>query len=365
MRAELRTAHLHYGNGVQLHTAASGNVASLHALYLLLHDENLDAIAEVRINIPYLNGYGPQAVIDDALATLAKANWAQGAGALLAELDEWAAGCTLPVRNLIDVALHDWLAKRAGVALAVYLGAQPAPNAAWGTNQTLFWSPFDTFIQQARAYVARGYRELKVRVAVADFAEDLRRIKALRDEFGDEVKISADANGQWSYAGAQHHLDLLAGYGLAYLEQPIAAGDWDALGRLAETSPLPLMVDESLASPEDVARLCELRGRIWAHLKLVKLGGIGPSIAAAHSLQRAGVPFMIGQMNEGAAATAAALHVACATGPAFAELYGADGLVDDAAAGIRYAAGRVQAAAQPGLGVTFDATKTQLIRSFQ
>jgi len=32
---------------------------------------------------------------------------------------------------------------------------------------------------------------------------------------------------------------------------------------------------------------------------------------------RCGYSFMIGQMNEGAAATAAALHVACATSPAF------------------------------------------------
>ncbi|CAK8737354.1 hypothetical protein SODG_001077 [Sodalis praecaptivus] len=51
---------------------------------------------------------------------------------------------------------------------------------------------------------------------------------------------------------------------------------------------------------------------------------------------------MIGQMNEGAAATAAALHVTHLTRPRFAELYGADGLGDDPVSGLRYQHGTVQ-----------------------
>ncbi len=74
---------------------------------------------------------------------------------------------------------------------------------------------------------------------------------------------------------------------------------------------------------------------------------------------------MIGQMNEGAAATAAALHVACATSPDFAELYGADGLIDDPASGVSYAAGTVRASHASGLGVAFDAAATHLIGDFR
>ncbi len=74
---------------------------------------------------------------------------------------------------------------------------------------------------------------------------------------------------------------------------------------------------------------------------------------------------MIGQMNEGAAATAAALNVACATSPAFAELYGADGLIDDPASGVSYAAGTVHTSHAAGLGVAFDAAATQLIGDFR
>ena len=233
------------------------------------------------------------------------------------------------------------------------------------TNQTLFWSSYEDFLAQAQAYVDRGFRDLKVRVAAADFAEDLRRIAMLRTRFGTQIKIAADANGRWSATEALEKLDALAVYDLAYVEQPVPPGDWGAVDCLAARSPLPVMLDEGVATLDDIARICSYGGRILAHLKLVKLGGIAPTVAAARLLSGAGIPFMIGQMNEGAAATAAALNVACATSPAFAELYGADGLIDDPVSGVSYAAGTVHTSHASGLGVAFDAAATQLIGDFR
>ena len=63
---------------------------------------------------------------------------------------------------------------------------------------------------------------------------------------------------------------------------------------------------------------------------------------------------MIGQMNEGAAATAAAYHCTIATNPAHAELYGADGLIDDPVRGVSYANGTIRVEPTPGLGVQID-----------
>lgn len=70
LKASLRRADLHYGNGVQLHTAASGSVGELQALYLCLDDGQHQAVGEVRINITYLNGFTPDEVIAQALQAL-------------------------------------------------------------------------------------------------------------------------------------------------------------------------------------------------------------------------------------------------------------------------------------------------------
>lgn len=363
LKASLRRADLHYSNGVQLHTAASGSVGELQALYLCLDDGQHQAVGEVRINITYLNGYVPEQVVAQALQALCALPWDSDPAVLLAKMPEWAADLSMPVRTLVDCALHDLLARRAGLPLAQWLGA-PASDIRYASNQTLFWSPFEVFIAQADAYVKRGFRDLKVRIAVGTFEEDLVRLQALRDRFGDTLKIAVDVNGQWPRQQALKNLEALSRFNLAYVEQPIAAGDWVALEHLAQRSPLPLMVDEGLAGSADVDRLCALGGKLWAHLKLVKMGGIAPCLSAARQLADAAVPCMIGQMNEGAAATAAALHVACASTPRFAELYGADGLCDDPAGPLLYFDGDAQLPMTPGLGITLNLEKTELIRSF-
>lgn len=360
MRASLHRAQLHYGGSLVLHTASSGSIPWLDALYLRLDDGDVIGLGEARINVAYLNGYAPEAVIAAALRTLDATEWTRDASALLASLHQKdRARPIAPVRCLIDSALHDLLARRAGVPLAGMLSNRPIAEVAWPTNQTLFWAPFDDFLARAEGYVARGFRALKVRVAVGDGAADLRRVAALRARFGIAVTLAADANGQWSHDEALRRLEALAPYGLDYVEQPIPPGDWDAVARLAEASPIPIMLDEGLGSPEDVATLGGFGGRVYGHLKLVKLGGIAPTLAAARHLTEAGVPFMVGQMNEGGAATAAALHVACASRPAFAELYGADGLIDDPCVGVTYGEGGVRVPGGPGLGIDFDAAATQ------
>ena len=53
------------------------------------------------------------------------------------------------------------------------------------------------------------------------------------------------------------------------------------------------------------------------------------------------------------------------TTPSFAELYGADGLVDDPVSGVSYTAGAVHAERAPGLGVAFDAATTKLIGDYR
>lgn len=364
LRASLRAATLHYGNGVQLHTAASGSVAGLHALYLCLNDGQYQAVGEVRANIAYLNGYAPAEVIAHAEQALAAIDWREDPAQLLASMAGWAAPIIAPVRNLIDCALHDLLAQRAGVPLAQLLAPGCATQVRHATNQTLFWSPFEQFIAQAEGYVARGFHDLKVRIGVADFAADLQRLGALRERFGEQLSLAVDVNGQWGVGEAPYRLEQLARFNLAYVEQPIGAGDWPALEQLAARAPMPLMLDESLASAADIERLCALGGALWAHVKLVKFGGLAPSLAALRQLRQAGVTCMVGQMNEGAAATAAALHLACASTPRFAELYGADGLRDDPASPVEYTQGHAQLPAVPGLGVTLDLSATQLIRSF-
>lgn len=364
MRARLYEAKLEYAGGLVVHTASSGATPFLHELYLMLGEDGAEGLGEVRINIAYLNGLSPEQVTLEAVAALAMMPRGVRATDLLRELPAWAGQRSAPVRMLIDMALHDLLARKAGTSVGTLLGGADAGETC-ATNQTLFWTDEAEFLARAEAYVGRGFRDLKVRVGVGTPDEDVARVRLLRETFGEAVKIAIDANGAWSLAEAPRTLERLGDLGVAYAEQPLPPGDFDALLALAEKSPVPVMLDESVATAEDIERIAAAGGKLWAHLKLVKLGGIAPTVAAARRLSGAGVSFMLGQMNEGAGATAAALQVALATAPRFAELYGADGLVDDPVTGLHYADGEVLAASPLGLGVTFDPARARLIEEFR
>jgi L-alanine-DL-glutamate epimerase-like enolase superfamily enzyme len=364
MRLSLHRAMLSYGGGLLLHTASSGPVAGLDTLYLALQDaDGVAAAGEVRINIAYLNGLAAEDVVTEALALLPRLDLTPTPETLLAAPPPLLSRASAPLRMLVDLALHDLAAKRAGQPLAAFL-AKGEPSAApvsYATNQTLFISDDATFLRQAQAYVARGFRDLKVRIGAADFADDLARIRSLRERFGAGVKIAVDANAAWSLADAPARLDALAPFDLAYVEQPVAPVGLDLLARLAEASPIPIMLDESVRGEDDAMRLATGGHRLMAHLKLVKLGGLAPALRAARALAAAGVPCMIGQMNEGGLATAAALHLCAATQPRFAELYGADGLSNDPAPSLVYADGLVSAPALPGLGLSFARERTETL----
>ncbi len=354
-------AELHYA-GLTLHTASSGAVPGLDALFLVLKPaDGPSAVAEVRLNCAYLNGYDPEHLVAEAQAFARGLDWSRAPDTLRAEIA--GAPVPAPVRALFDCALWDLEARRAGLPLAHYIAGRPVPLAR-GSNQTLFLSSDAELLTRAEAYVDRGFRDLKLRFGT-DFAADLARLTLLRDRFGADLTLAIDANGAWRPSEAAARLAALAPLDLKYVEQPIPPGDWPALIALARSAPMPLMLDESMAGAADVQAAIdgfEAAGRrLWAHLKLIKTGGLTPALAAVRALEAAGVPYMIGQMNEGGLATAAAAHLALATDPVAAELYGADGLTDDPASGLSYAEGRIALPQAPGLGLTFDTRRAPRI----
>lgn len=360
MRIRLFTANLRYDSGLAVHTAASGAVSHLEEIYLFLEEGNQIGIGEVRANAAYLTGIAPADLLASVKQAVSRMSTDADPASLLAALDSEPSRVSAPVRMLIDSALRDLTARLSGITVAESIAGKTLQLAA-KTNQTLFWSPTEEFRSRAHDYVRRGFRDLKVRIGIASFEEDLARLKWLRSAFGNDVEISVDANGTWPALQAQARLESLAELGIAYVEQPVAASDWMAIEAMAMSSPLPIMLDESLASPSDVRRVCKIGGKLQAHVKLLKLGGIGGALVAVHSLIDAGIPIMIGQMNEGAAATAAAIQLAVAVAASRAELYGADGIANDPVSGVVYADGVARITGTLGMGVSFDPEKARQI----
>ena len=358
--ASLCVARVNYPSELALHTASSGRLHGLDEIYLHLErDGETVGLGEVRENIEYLTGVPASVARAALLEVLSMIDFDQPADGLLARLPELTAGHPASVAALVDCTLHDAAARACGVPLAEQLGG--VHRDAMRSNHCVFWGSDAQLERRAHALLEAGYRHIKLRVAVAGFEHDRERLKQLRRIVGPDVSLAVDANGRWTFDQACARIAELADVGVDCVEQPLSADAWDDIAVLAERVEVPIMLDESASSLADVDRIIALGGHVQAHLKLVKIGGVSNMMEATRRLAAAGVHYMIGQMNEGSAATAAAAHCAMATGAAYGELYGGDGLLDDPVLGVRYADGCVRVPYGPGLGVDLDRSAVDVI----
>lgn len=357
----LYAADLNYPRELQVHTAASGLVASLSARYLVIERSDFHGEGEVRANISYLS-HIPEGAVDPAIIALCRTlPWDAAPEDVLAAVQEHNASVPHVATAALENALIEGIARRDGVPVAQYLGG--AWSEGVDTNQCLFWGADEQFDRLTERYLGEGFCQLKVRIAVGTFDQDLARLNRLRERAGPSLSIAVDANGAWTAEEAVEKLRALEPIVLSYVEQPTTAGDWPAFRKAVASTSIPLMVDEGLASDADVDELCAIGSRALAHLKIVKLGGPSQVVAAMKRFRDAGVEVMIGQMNEGAMATAITAHCVMALKPRYAELYGCYGLLDDVTPGVSYAAGQIRTPAGPGLGTVFDPKRCRLVWS--
>ena len=187
-------------------------------------------------------------------------------------------------RNAVDCALWDWQAKRAGRRVWELFG-RPAPRPA----VTAFTLSLDTpQAMREQAALNAHHPVLKIKLGTPD---DMPRLEAVR-QGAPRSAILIDANEGWTpeiYADLAPHLLRL---GVALVEQPLPAGQDEALAHMPR--PLPVCADESC---HDRASLSALRGRYdMVNVKLDKTGGLTEALALVDAARAEGFGVMVGCM---------------------------------------------------------------------
>ncbi|MFE9680177.1 dipeptide epimerase [Streptomyces sp. NPDC006285] len=253
------------------------------------------------------------------------------------------------VTAAVGSALLDLCGKRAGVPVHRLLGARDAPRAH--TARTIGIVPARHAAAQARTLVAAGFALLKVKAGAPDPEEDLDRVRAVRAAAPD-ARVLLDPNGAWTPGQARRLVPRYAELGVEAVEQPVAPGDPEALARLAECSPLPVIADEDAVGLEDVRRLA---GRVHGvNVKLAKCGGPRAALRIAELLAGSDTALMLGCLTASTLGLAPAVHLADRA--RWADLDGHLLLADDPWTGIGGADGVVRASGLPGLGVRLSRT---------
>ncbi len=155
----------------------------------------------------------------------------------------------------IDVALWDLKAKRAGLPLAKLLGAHRDSVRCYNTSGGFLHEPIEQVLDNATRTLESGVGGIKIKVGQPDRAEDLRRVRAVREHIGDDAPLMVDANQQWDRPTAMRVGRALEEFGLVWIEEPLDAYDAEGHAALARSLDTAIASGEMLTSVAEHAEL--------------------------------------------------------------------------------------------------------------
>ena len=157
---------------------------------------------------------------------------------------------------------------------------------------------------------ARKYNIFKMKMGAIDPETDVIRACKVADELCHKASIRVDPNGKWDETTTKWAVPRLEDAGVTIIEQPMARWNLEASARVTERSNIAIMIDESVCTPEDMIKACQIKAADLVSIKLMKSGGIMPSREIAQIAMAGGVSVYMGTFLECSIGTAANMQLA-------------------------------------------------------
>jgi len=223
----------------------------------------------------------------------------------------------------VELALLDLLGRTGGRAVEALLGLQDLAGNYRYTAVLGDSSP-DRFEANLARYVQTGFRDFKIKLS-GDRARDRAKLRAISATGIRPESVRADANGLWRDARtAIRHLRAI-NYPFLAVEEPLYAGDYVGMRRIASAIDTRIILDESLLRLEQLDRLGDC-DRWIVNLRVSKMGGLLRSLELLRGLRRIGCRVVCGaHVGETSLLARAALTVAQNAGDVLFGMEGAFG----------------------------------------
>jgi L-alanine-DL-glutamate epimerase-like enolase superfamily enzyme len=246
----------------------------------------------------------------------------------------------LPAICAVSTAWHDWKSKEKEIPLFKWLRLQPPQNVK--TSVTASIGDIDTIHELSRS----GHNKIKVKLDADDtYIEPL--VKAINDS--ESLSVRVDANGSWTYDYAVKLLEALPIDKVELIEQPFPCDHTDDWKSLQKTTKIPLIMDESVKTADDVERVAGYVDGV--NVKIQKSGRLETAVEAMQMARELNLKVMLGCMIESSAGIAASCHLS-----SLADYHDLDGrllVVDDPFCGLIYDCGYLKISGSYGHGVSF------------
>ncbi|MFZ1678842.1 MAG: dipeptide epimerase [Saprospiraceae bacterium] len=209
---------------------------------------------------------------------------------------------------MVEIALYDLMAQRAGVPLYKFLGGYKEKIL---TSVTIGIMDERPALTRAKELIKMGIKSIKIKGG-KDVERDIRLIGLMRELIGDNIALTFDANQGFSLIESAHFIRNTKSANLELIEQPTSPELTSQWHLLRQEGNVPIMADESLKKLSDSFSLTSRQAVDFLNVKLMKVGGITPALQINSSARSADVRCMMGCMDESSLGIAAGLHVALA-----------------------------------------------------
>ena len=164
-------------------------------------------------------------------------------------------------------------------------------------------------VEDARRYQDAGYTTYKLKIGY-DASSDLELTRLVREAIGPDAPLRLDVNGAWTPGTAKRQCQRLIPYDPAYIEQPLELDDLDGSARLCASQSIPIALDESAYTLQDVGNIVRQRAADVILLDPHEAGGLWPTVKSAAVAESVGIPVTLHSGGELGFSQAAYLHLA-------------------------------------------------------
>ncbi len=346
-------------------SSAGAHAVSRYVLVAIETDAGLTGWGEATV-VPQWSGEtqgGANALIQDYFAPMLQGRELDDLDALIALLDTIIDNPF--TKAAMEMALLDLAGKKQGRPVYELLGGAQNELQIPIKFSIGLREPDDT-AAIALGKVREGFTAIKLKVG-PDPEKDLRRVQAVRDAVGPNIRLNVDVNGGWSVEQAIREIPRYEKFKLEYVEQPTPRWDIEGMAKVRAASPVPIMADESVFAYWQAEQVIAKKAADLISIYPGKNGGILKAQKICKAAENAGIGCHLGSNLEWDIGTSAMCHLAAACGNVQVKKFPVDILgplyyaVHPRRKPILFQNGRVHVPTGPGLGVEISAEEIEAL----
>ncbi|HJQ58297.1 MAG TPA: mandelate racemase/muconate lactonizing enzyme family protein [Vineibacter sp.] len=203
--------------------------------------------------------------------------------------------------SAIDVALWDIKGQALGQPLWKLLGGHRDRVPTYASGSLRRGLTDEQAQRAAQTLLRKGFKEMKTQMALPGNptpAEEVRRVRVVRDAIGPDIKLMCDINQRWRPEQAIDIGNRVEDVGLFWLEDVTAADDYQGLARVTAALKTPIAGGEYVWGIVPFRHMIEARSVDIVMIDLARVGGVSQWMKVAGMAEAFNLPVVSHVMPE-------------------------------------------------------------------